>query len=341
MYNVLRPLLFSLNPEVSHTFSLNALRAAQTVKLLSLCLPAPVEDPVEVMGIRFPNRVGLAAGLDKNGDYINALGALGFGFIEIGTITPRPQAGNAKPRLFRLREQEAIINRMGFNNKGVAHLVKQVRQRKFTGVLGINIGKNAVTPVAEALDDYRLCLREVYGLADYITVNISSPNTPGLRDLQFGESLDVLLRGIKSEQKNLAEELDKYVPVVVKIAPDMDEVAIDTVAHSLLEAGIDGVIATNTTVGREGVEDNPLQQESGGLSGAPVRDKSTQVIRRLSQALAGRIPIIGVGGIVDAADAEEKIAAGAALVQLYSGFIYRGPGLVHACAKALRDTVEG
>ena len=338
MYSLLRSLLFCLPAETSHTVSLKALRVAEKMTLLSRCLPAPVQDPVELMGIRFPNRVGLAAGLDKNGDYIDALGALGFGFIEIGTITPRPQPGNPKPRLFRLRAQEAIINRMGFNNKGVAHLVAQVRQRQFAGVLGINIGKNATTPVAEALEDYRLCLREVYALADYITVNISSPNTPGLRDLQFGESLDVLLRGIKSEQQVLADKHGKYVPVVVKIAPDMDDTVIDTVARSLLETGIDGVIATNTTVGREGVEANPLHSEAGGLSGAPVRDKSTRVIRRLHQALAGKIPIIGVGGIMTPADAREKLEAGASLVQVYSGFIYRGPGLVRACAEALKNS---
>lgn len=335
MYTALRTLLFCLSPEISHNVSLKALRLAGRAGMLSGLMPAPVADPVEVMGIRFPNRVGLAAGLDKNGDYIDALGALGFGFIEIGTITPLPQPGNDRPRLFRLRREQAIINRMGFNNKGVDHLVEQVQKRRYRGVLGINIGKNAKTPVADALDDYRICLQKVYPLADYITVNISSPNTPGLRNLQFGESLDALLLGIKKEQRALAEKYQRYVPVAVKIAPDMDAEAIGTVAQSLLNAGIDGVIATNTTVGREGVEENPLHTEAGGLSGAPVRDKSTRVIRQLSEALQGAIPIIGVGGIMQAADAREKIAAGASLVQIYSGFIYQGPGLIGACAREI------
>lgn len=337
MYTSLRALLFCLSPETSHDVSLKALRLASRAGILSRLMPAAVADPVEVMGIRFPNRVGLAAGLDKNGDYIDALGALGFGFIEIGTITPLPQPGNARPRLFRLPREQAIINRMGFNNKGVDHLVEQVQKRRYRGVLGINIGKNAKTPVADALDDYRICLQKVYPLADYITVNISSPNTPGLRDLQFGESLDALLLGIKKEQAALADKYQRYVPVAVKIAPDMDADAIRTVAQSLLNAGIDGVIATNTTTGREGVEANPLHIETGGLSGAPVRDKSTWVIRQLSEMLQGALPIIGVGGIMQAADASEKIAAGASLVQIYSGFIYQGPGLIGACAREIKS----
>ncbi|WP_439136100.1 quinone-dependent dihydroorotate dehydrogenase, partial [Pseudomaricurvus sp.] len=283
----------------------------------------------------FPNPVGMAAGLDKNGDCFNALGQLGFGFVEIGTITPRPQPGNPKPRLFRLPEHQGIINRMGFNNKGVAHLVEQVKRRRYSGVLGINIGKNFDTAVEDAASDYQLCMQAVYEYADYITVNISSPNTPGLRDLQFGDSLKSLLDTVKSEQLALEKTHNRYVPVAVKIAPDMDEVAIQQVAEVLLNSGLDGVIATNTTISRDGVEGSENAQEAGGLSGAPVRDKSTEVIASLSEALGGKLPIIGVGGILSGADAEEKIKAGASLVQVYSGFIYRGPELIGEVAKAI------
>jgi dihydroorotate dehydrogenase len=277
----------------------------------------------------------LAAGLDKNGDYFNALGSLGFGFVEIGTITPLSQPGNPRPRLFRLTGNNAIINRMGFNNKGVEHLVNQVKTRRYDGVLGINIGKNAKTPVENALNDYRVCLRKVYAWADYITVNVSSPNTPGLRNLQFGESLTELLGGIKREQRKLAQEQERYVPIAVKIAPDMTESEIASVAETLLALEIDAVIATNTTIGREGVETDPQHTEAGGLSGAPVRDKSTAVIAALAKVLGGRIPIIGVGGIDSADAAVEKIAAGASLVQIYSGFIYKGPALIKECAEAV------
>jgi dihydroorotate dehydrogenase len=331
MYGLARKLLFCLSPEVSHEVALDWMGASHRLGLLKLLGSAPSR-PVEVMGLKFPNPVGLAAGLDKNGDYFNALGALGFGFVDIGTITPRPQPGNPEPRLFRLPEHNAIINRMGFNNKGVAHLVEQVKKRTYAGVLGINIGKNKSTPDENALDDYLACLRAVYAYADYVTVNISSPNTPGLRSLQFGESLARLVAGIKSEQKILADSFSRYVPIAVKIAPDMSDEEIRSVASTLVEHGIDAVIATNTTLSREGVENSPHAQEAGGLSGAPVRDKSTHVIRVLNDHLQATMPIIGVGGILSGADAREKFDAGAKLVQIYSGFIYRGPALIRECA---------
>jgi dihydroorotate dehydrogenase len=335
MYSHIRDLLFKLDAETSHEFSLDLIGAAERLQLINLCLPTIAANPVEVMGITFPNPVGLAAGLDKNGDYFNALGAMGFGFVEIGTITPKPQAGNPKPRLFRIPEAQAIINRMGFNNKGVDHLVAQVKRRRFKGVLGINIGKNATTPVESAADDYVICMQKTYAHADYITVNVSSPNTQGLRDLQFGDSLNRLLEIIKKEQGKLQAEHGRYVPVAVKIAPDMDNDAVAQVAQSLLAQGIDGVIATNTTIGREGVEDYKTSVETGGLSGLPVRDKSTRVIRALYAELGEKLPIIGVGGITDGASAAEKIKAGAKLVQVYSGFIYRGPALIRESAEAI------
>lgn len=337
MYSALRKLLFAMSPETSHEFSLECLGALSRLGGLGLLSKKISDNPVEVMGLTFPNPVGLAAGLDKNGDYFNALGQLGFGFVEIGTVTPVAQPGNPKPRLFRLTDQQAIINRMGFNNKGVDHLIEQVKNRRFSGILGINIGKNASTPVENALDDYRACLEKVYPYADYVTVNVSSPNTPGLRNLQFGESLQQLLKGIKDEQLRLADQHQRYVPIAVKIAPDMDEEAIRSVADTLLQLKLDAVIATNTTVGREGVEDNPQHSEAGGLSGAPVRDKSTAVIKHLAAALGGQIPIIGVGGIDSGIAALEKLQAGASLVQVYSGFIYRGPELIKECA----DTIAG
>ncbi|GGY70225.1 dihydroorotate dehydrogenase (quinone) [Cellvibrio zantedeschiae] len=335
MYTHIRDLLFKLDAETSHEFSLDLIGAAERLKLAGLFLSEIPPNPVEVMGITFPNPVGLAAGLDKNGDYFNALGAMGFGFVEIGTITPKPQVGNPKPRLFRIPEAQAIINRMGFNNKGVDHLVAQVKRRRYKGILGINIGKNALTPVENAADDYVKCMQKVYAHADYITVNVSSPNTKGLRDLQFGDSLNRLLEIIKIEQSNLQAEYGRYVPVAVKIAPDMDNDSIIQVAQSLVAQNFDGVIATNTTIGREGVEQYETSAETGGLSGFPVRDKSTRVIRVLHEELGDKLPIIGVGGITDGASAAEKIKAGAKLVQVYSGFIYRGPALIGEAAAAI------
>ncbi len=337
MYSLIRKALFCFDPEISHELSLEWLGAGNRLGLVKPFVGAPSDCPVNVMGIDFPNPVGLAAGLDKNGDYIDALANLGFGFIEIGTITPRSQPGNPKPRLFRLPAVNGIINRMGFNNKGVDHLLEQVKGRKGRGVLGINIGKNFDTPVENAADDYRICMQKVYPLADYITVNVSSPNTPGLRNLQFGESLNALLRALKEEQQALAEIHGRYVPVAVKIAPDMSEEEVREVADSLKTQGIDGVIATNTTISREAVEGLEHGDEAGGLSGGPVKDASTQVIAWLSDALDGALPIIGVGGIVSGADAAEKIKAGASLVQVYTGFIYRGPELVKESVEAIRS----
>ena len=334
MYSLIQKILFSLDPEVSHTVALTSLKILHKLGLLGLVRAVPNDDEIELMGIRFANRVGLAAGLDKNGDYIDALGALGFGFIEIGTITPVAQPGNNKPRLFRLVNENAIINRMGFNNKGVAYLVEQVKRSNYKGVLGINIGKNKVTPDDAALLDYERCMDLVYEYADYITVNISSPNTPGLRALQYGERFNDLLSGIKRKQTALAQKHGKYVPVAVKVAPDMSESEIDSFAECLLKFDIDGVIATNTTISRELVQESSYKDEPGGLSGMPLTEKSTAVVARLAQTLEGKIPVIGVGGIFTGADAKTKFKAGASLVQVYSGFIYRGPKLVKEVAEA-------
>lgn len=341
MYQHIRNLLFRLDAETSHELSLDMLGAAERLHLLGLFTNPVPANPVSLWGLNFQNPVGLAAGLDKNGDYFNALGALGFGFVEIGTITPRPQPGNPKPRLFRVPEAQGIINRMGFNNKGVDHLVEQVKKRRYQGVLGINIGKNATTPVENAVDDYLICLSKVYEHADYVTVNISSPNTPGLRNLQFGDSLSQLLGPLKKKQASLQQATGKFVPLLVKIAPDMDESEIAQVAGVLIQEGMDGVIATNTTVSRVGVEDYQHGAETGGLSGLPVRDKSTWVIRTLDSCLGGKLPIIGVGGIFDAASAADKVRAGASLVQVYSGFIYEGPELIQAAAKGIEEYQKG
>jgi dihydroorotate dehydrogenase len=334
LYSLLRPALFSLDPEYAHGFTLASLEAAHTLGLLKL-LPRATGKPVRAMGIDFPNPVGLAAGLDKDGAHIDALAALGFGFIEIGTVTPRPQAGNPKPRLFRLPAAEALINRMGFNNRGVDNLVKNVMASGFKGVLGINIGKNKDTPNERAVDDYLACLDSVYAYASYVTVNISSPNTQNLRELQKDEALDALLSAIKLRQSELAQRHGKYVPIALKIAPDLDDTQIAAIAALLMMHRIDAVIATNTTLARDAVAGLPHAQEAGGLSGAPVRAASTQVIRTLAHHLKNEVPIIGVGGILSGADAREKIAAGAALVQVYSGLIYRGPQLVRECVEAL------
>ena len=288
------------------------------------------------MGIKFPNPVGLAAGLDKNGECIKAFEAMGFGFVEVGTVTPRPQPGNDKPRIFRLPEANAIINRMGFNNKGVDYLVDQVIKAKFSGVLGINIGKNKDTPDENAKDDYIHCMRKVYDHATYITVNISSPNTPGLRSLQYGDALNELLSALKAEQTSLAEQYGKYVPVAVKIAPDLTAEEVDSIAQCLIANNIDGVIATNTTLARDKVAHLQFGDEQGGLSGAPVKEQSTKVIQLLSKALDNKLPIIGVGGIASGSDAQEKIAAGAKLVQVYTGFIYQGPELVKEIVHSLK-----
>jgi dihydroorotate dehydrogenase len=335
IYSIAKPLLFQLDAEKAHDLTLKSLRFAEKAGFLSLYPSAPKCQPRKIMGIEFPNPVGLAAGLDKNGVVIDGMAALGFGFIEIGTVTPRPQPGNPKPRLFRVKEAQGIINRFGFNNLGVDQLIRNVQAAKYRGVLGINIGKNFDTPNERAVDDYLIGLRKVYPYATYIVVNISSPNTKNLRQLQEKEALDVLLSTLKAEQRILADQYGKYVPIALKIAPDLDAPQIIEIADLLKKHAFDGVIATNTTLDREAVKGMPHAEETGGLSGAPVRQKSTQVIQQLSQQLAGELPIIGVGGILSGADAEEKIAAGASLVQLYSGLIYRGPQLVHEVCRSL------
>ena len=335
-YNLLRPALFSLDPETAHDATLTSLNTAYCLGLSRL-IPQPAPDPRTVMGITFPNPVGLAAGLDKNGECINGLAALGFGFIEIGTVTPRAQPGNPRPRLFRIPEAQAIINRMGFNNHGVDALLENVKRAQFKGVLGINIGKNADTPIEKAADDYLIGLRKVYAHASYVAVNISSPNTKNLRQLQGGDELDALLGQLKTEQEKLAQQHGKYVPLAVKIAPDLDAEQIKQIAALLIQHRIDGVIATNTTLARDGVENLVHGNESGGLSGAPLCEKSTTVIRQLAAELQDALPIIGVGGILKGEDAREKMQAGAALVQLYSGLIYRGQALAAECAAAVKS----
>ncbi len=337
LYQAARSLLFKLDPETAHDLSLTSLSLMSSVGLNNLLRVKTLSQPVEVMGIQFPNPVGLAAGLDKNGIAVDGMAALGFGFIEVGTVTPRPQPGNPQPRLFRIPEHQAIINRMGFNNQGVDTLLKNIEKSRFDGVLGINIGKNFDTPVENAIDDYLICMRKVYDKATYITVNVSSPNTPGLRSLQFGDSLDELLAALKTEQARLVQLHGKYVPVAVKIAPDMNEDEFGLVAAALKSYEMDGVIATNTTLSRAGVEDSPVSQEAGGLSGVPVRNAATKAIRILARELDGAVPIIGVGGITNGFDAAEKIEAGASLVQVYTGFIYRGPELISESVKAIAE----
>ena len=334
LYPLIRSALFSLDPEDAHSFTLSSLDVAQVLGLLKL-LPRAQGQPVHVMGIDFPNAVGLAAGLDKDGAHIKALGELGFGFLEIGTVTPRPQKGNPKPRLFRIPQAEAIINRMGFNNRGVDNLVRNVEMSGFKGVLGINIGKNKDTPNEHAVDDYLACLDKVYARASYVTVNISSPNTQNLRELQKDEALDALLSSVKLRQSELAQLHGRYVPIALKIAPDLDDGQIAAISTLLMMHRIDAVIATNTTIARDTVSGLPNADEAGGLSGTPVRAASTRVVALLAHHLKNEVPIIGVGGILSGDDAAEKIAAGAALVQLYSGLIYRGPALVRECVQHL------
>lgn len=340
MYALVRSLLFRLDAETAHGMALSSLGIAHRLGAAKCLAEARVDDPVTLMGLRFPNRVGLAAGLDKNADYLDALGALGFGFVEVGTVTPKPQAGNPKPRLFRLPEADAIINRMGFNNAGVDHLVSRVKASRYDGVIGINIGKNLTTPVEQAVDDYLICLRKVHAYAHYVTVNISSPNTPGLRNLQFGEHLDALLETLREESSRLDQANGRRVPLAVKIAPDMSHEEVALVAGSLSGSGIDAVIATNTTVSREAVTGLANAEEQGGLSGRPVFEASNAVVGELRRQLP-EMPIIGVGGIDSGAAAQAKCDAGADLVQLYSGFIYRGPELVGECAGALSGKQKG
>ena len=335
IYSVFKPLLFRLDAEKAHDITLKSLRFAARTGVLRLLGKPPATKPRQVMGLTFPSAVGLAAGLDKNAAYIDGMAALGFGFIEVGTVTPRPQPGNPKPRLFRVTEAEGIINRFGFNNLGVDQLIENVKRSRYKGILGINIGKNFDTPNVRAVDDYLICLRKVYVYASYVTVNISSPNTKNLRALQEKEALGNLLAALKQEQKVLAESHGRYVPIALKIAPDLEVEQVHEIADLLVQHQFDGVIATNTTLARSAVEGMQNAEEAGGLSGAPVRDRSTLVIRQLAERLQGQVPIIGVGGILSGQDAAEKIAAGASLVQLYSGLIYRGPQLVKEVSRTL------
>lgn len=343
LYDLARPFVFRFDPETAHDLAFGNLERAHRLGLTRLLRPHVADDPVTVMGLRFPNPVGLAAGLDKNAEHLDALGDMGFGFIEVGTVTPKPQPGNPKPRAFRLPKAQALINRMGFNNHGVDRFVANVAlARDFSargGVIGLNIGKNATTPIEQALDDYLACLRKVHPLlehrAGYIAVNISSPNTRNLRALQDDAALAALLAGLRDERARLADRSGKRVPMAVKIAPDLNDEALPRIADTLVAHGVDAVIATNTTVARDAVQGLPHAEEAGGLSGAPVRARATEVIALLHRHLQGALPIIGVGGIMDGAGAVEKIVAGASLVQLYTGLIYRGPALVGECRRAL------
>lgn len=333
LYPALKPWLFKMDAEHAHEWTTRMMRVANGLGLLTAGQETLVSKPVECLGLKFPNALGLAAGMDKSASAVEAWSALGFGFVEVGTLTPRPQPGNPKPRLFRLPEHEALINRMGFNNVGIHAAVKRLEKRRTKAVVGVNIGKNFDTANDAAVNDYLYCLKVAYPVADYIAVNISSPNTKGLRDLQAEESIRQLLAALKKEQASLHTEHGKKVPVLVKIAPDLEGAQIEALARVFNELAVDGVIATNTTISRAAVVGHPLENEAGGLSGAPVKQRSTEVIRAFRELLREQTPIIGVGGILSGADAAEKMQAGASLVQVYSGLVYRGPGLV-------RDVLE-
>ena len=336
VYPLIRPLLFRFDPETAHNLTLSSLSRLHALGLLKPFMPRVPALPTRVMGLDFPNPVGLAAGLDKNGEAIDALSDLGFGFIEVGAVTPRPQPGNPKPRIFRLPQAQAIINRMGFNNLGVDHLLANLERTSYRGILGVNLGKNFDTPIEKAADDYLILLDKLYGKVHFVTINISSPNTKNLRALQGGSELDALLGAMKARQAELAQKHGKYMPVAVKIAPDLEDEQIAEMAALFRKHHMDAVIATNTTLSREGVENLPHGQETGGLSGAPVREKSTRVLAAFHQALAGEVPLLGAGGILEGRHAKEKMDAGASLVQIYTGLIYRGPELISECVKALK-----
>ena len=335
LYSLARPFLFGMDPEAAHDLALASLKLVERAGMAAMLADTGPARSIRVMGLEFPNPLGLAAGLDKNGEYIDALAAMGFGFLEIGTVTPRPQPGNPKPRMFRLPEARALINRMGFNNRGVEQLIANVARARYRGILGINIGKNFDTPIERAADDYEFCLAKVYAHASYVTVNVSSPNTKDLRQLQGADALAALAGKLKTEQLRLADAHGRYVPLALKIAPDLDDTELGAIVKCLLKHKLDGVIATNTTVSRAAVKGLRHAGESGGLSGAPLRDVSTGVIAKLARLLEGEVPIIGVGGVMSAADARAKLAAGASLVQIYTGFIYRGPRLIGEILRAL------
>ncbi len=338
LYKLAKSALFRLDPETAHSLTLAGLRTAEHLRLLGPIAGSKVSDPVTVMGLTFPNRVGLAAGMDKEANTVEAFGSLGFGFVEVGTLTPRPQPGNPKPRLFRCIPQEAIINHMGINNPGIDKGVENIEATThFKGILGVNIGKNRVTPNEEARMDYLACLRAAWHVADYIAINFSCPNVPKLCDLLKAEPAADLLAVLKSEQANLASETGRYVPLVMKVSPDMGEGQVRELSRVFLDSQLDGLICTNTTTSRDGVENHPAAKESGGLSGKPLYNKANEILEAFAQELGGRIPIIGVGGITTPEDAVAKIKAGASLVQLYSGFIYKGPNLIRDCALAIRD----
>lgn len=338
MYSLLRKALFIADPETAHGLALEGLRLGHGVGATGL-LCKPISEPVIAMGLTFPNAVGMAAGMDKNGDYIDALGSVGFGFVEVGTATPRPQPGNPKPRVFRIEQANAMINRLGFNNKGVDHLVRQAKARKFKGILGINIGKNFDTPNENAVDDYLIGLEKVYAHADYIAINISSPNTKGLRDLQDARQLEGLLGALNKRRNELADEYESRVPLVVKVAPDLEDQQIPQIAEVVVSCEFDGLIAGNTTISRDMIKGMPHANEQGGLSGAPVKEKANHVLAAFRAALPASITLIGTGGITNGEDAAEKFRLGADLVQFYTGFVYRGPDLLADCVNAITAAI--
>ena len=338
IYNLAKKFLFSLDPETAHELTLTGLKMADSMHMLPLFAPRTISDPVKVMGIDFPNRVGLAAGMDKEANTFGAFGHLGFGFVEVGTLTPRPQPGNPKPRLFRCIKEKAIINHMGINNPGIDKGVENINDvTGFKGVLGINISKNKVTPNDEARMDYLACMRTAWEVADYIAINFSCPNVPNLCNLAKAAPAADLLASLKSEQANLTSDTGRYVPIVMKVSPDMEETQIRELAQVFMDSQLDGLICSNTTTTRAGVEHHPAAAQSGGMSGAPLYNRANETLEAFAKELKGSIPIIGVGGIMSAEDAVKKIQAGASLVQLYSGFVYNGPRLIYDCAKAIRD----
>ena len=336
MYIILRKLLFLINPEIAHHLVFNILKFLNFIKILSFINKQKI-DPIMIFGINFKNKIGVAAGLDKNGEYIEILDKFGFGFIEIGTVTPRAQSGNPKPRLFRLIKHEALINRFGFNNIGIDKVVENIKKSNFSAILGINIGKNFDTEINNAVDDYLICFRKAYKVADYISINISSPNTKNLRDLQTEENLNLLIKHLKSEQNKLSKLHQKYTPFLVKISPDLEHIHLDIICKILIENNVDGIIATNTTIDRVDIFSSKYSQEDGGLSGMPLKNKSTSVLKYISNKVQGKLKIIGVGGISSFKDAKEKFDNGADLIQIYTGLIYKGLGLIDEIYRGIQQ----